>query len=150
MPRSSSRNDRPRSRVLTVREFIRSAKSVLESAFPEVRVRGEIVSFTRAASGHAYFTLADDDAQVRCVMYRTAARFLAFDPGEGVEVVAFGRASVYAPRGEMQLIVDAMEPVGAGALAAAFEKLKKELAGKGYFDAGRKSRSRSRRAMWAW
>jgi len=129
---------RTRRMVLSVKALVNAARRLLESDFSVVDVLGEVVGFTRAASGHVYWTLKDDKAQIRCMMYRTNARFLPFSPADGIQVVASGRLSVYEPRGEMQLLVDRMEPAGEGALAAAFEKMKKELAAKGYFDADRK------------
>ncbi|MCB9478803.1 MAG: exodeoxyribonuclease VII large subunit [Deltaproteobacteria bacterium] len=124
--------------VLSVKALVSGARRRLEAEYGDVSVRGEISSITRAASGHYYLTLADDEAQIRAVFFRQYARFLAFNPTEGLEVVANGRLSVYEPRGDMQLIVDKLEPVGEGALAAAFERLKRELAAQGYFDADRK------------
>ncbi|MCL4235908.1 MAG: exodeoxyribonuclease VII large subunit, partial [Deltaproteobacteria bacterium] len=122
-----------RKTVLTVKALVSGARRELEGSFGDVAVQGEIASLTRAASGHLYFTLKDDAAQVRCVMFRTAARFCAFDPAEGTEVVATGRLTIYEPRGDLQLGVETLAQVGAGALAQAFERLKLELAAKGYF-----------------
>ena len=127
-----------RKTVLTVKALVSGARRELEGTYGDVAVQGEIASLTRAASGHLYFTLKDDAAQVRCVMFRTSARFLAFDPGEGTEVVATGRLTIYEPRGDLQLGVETLAPLGAGALAQAFERLKLELAAKGFFDADRK------------
>ncbi|MCC6157095.1 MAG: exodeoxyribonuclease VII large subunit [Deltaproteobacteria bacterium] len=127
-----------RKTVLTVKALVSGARRELEGSFGDVAVQGEIASLTRAASGHLYFTLKDEAAQVRCVMFRTSARFLAFDPAEGTEIVATGRLTIYEPRGDLQLGVETLAPVGAGALAQAFERLKLELAAKGYFDAERK------------
>jgi len=125
-------------RVLTVGDLNAAIRGLLESAFPDVWVAGEISGTKLAASGHYYFTLKDDSAQVRCVCFRNAARLLRFKPQDGVAVLARGRIDVYEPRGEYQLLVETLEPQGLGALQLAFEQLKKRLAQEGLFDAGRK------------
>ncbi|MCS6952306.1 MAG: exodeoxyribonuclease VII large subunit [Bryobacteraceae bacterium] len=101
-------------------------------------VAGEISGVRLANSGHYYFTLKDQEAQIRCVCYRLAARYLRFKPQDGVAVLARGRLDVYAPRGEYQLIVETLEPQGLGALQLAFEQLKNKLAAEGLFAAARK------------
>lgn len=127
-----------RATVLSVRALVSGIRRNIEGSFADVRVRGEIASITAASSGHWYFTLKDDAAQLRCVIFRTSARFLAFQPSEGMEVTAQGRVSVFEPRGDLQLQVEKLEAMGAGALAQAFEHLKRTLAAKGWFDADRK------------
>jgi exodeoxyribonuclease VII large subunit len=103
-----------------------------------VRVEGEISNFTRARSGHLYFTLKDAHAQLKCVMWRSAADDLHFDPQDGDSVVASGRVSVYEAGGAYQLYADTLEPAGRGELALAFERLKGELAAEGLFAAEHK------------
>ncbi len=104
------------------------------------RSEGEIAAFTRAASGHCYFTLKDPDgaAGLRCAMFRRAASMLAFAPRDGMRVVVRGRLSVYEARGELQLVVEALEPAGEGVLYERFVRLKAGLEAQGLFDASRK------------
>lgn len=128
----------PERRIFTVSELNAAVRATLESAFPDVWVAGEISGTKLAASGHYYFTLKDDSAQLRCVCFRNAARLLRFKPQDGIAVLARGRIDVYEPRGEYQLLVEALEPQGLGALQLAFEQLKKRLAEEGLFDASRK------------
>jgi len=103
-----------------------------------VRVEGEVSNFSRARSGHLYFTLKDINAQLKCVMWRSAAERLAFGPEDGDSVVASGRVSVYEAGGAYQLYAESLEPAGRGELAQAFERLKNELAAEGLFAAERK------------
>ncbi len=100
----------------------------------DVAVEGEISNFTQARSGHLYFTLKDEQAQLRCVMWRSQAERLRFDPQNGDAVVARGRVSVYEASGAYQLYADHLEPVGRGNLALAFEQLKQRLEAEGLFD----------------
>lgn len=104
----------------------------------EVEVSGEISNFSEARSGHLYFTLKDDKAQLKCVMWRTAAERLRFAPGDGDAVVAHGRISVYEPQGIYQLYAEHLEPAGRGSLALAFERLKEKLADEGLFEPAHK------------
>ena len=106
--------------------------------FDDVRVAGEISGFKVWTSGHAYFTLKDAGAQLRCVLFRGALRYLRFKPADGLAVVARGSVEVRAERGEYQLIVSGLEPQGYGALQLAFEQLKQQLAAEGLFDEARK------------
>jgi len=99
---------------------------------------GEISGSKTASSGHCYFTLKDQDAQLRCVCFRQSLRYLKVKPQDGMAVLARGHIDVYEARGEYQLLVEAIEPQGHGALQFAFEQLKKKLAGEGLFDAARK------------
>ncbi|MGH7248173.1 MAG: exodeoxyribonuclease VII large subunit, partial [Pseudomonadota bacterium] len=99
---------------------------------------GEVSNFRPAASGHLYFTLKDESAQIRVVCFRNQARYLKFRPQDGVSLIARGRLSVYEPRGEYQLVVEFLEPAGAGALQLAFEQLKQKLAAEGLFRPERK------------
>jgi exodeoxyribonuclease VII large subunit len=124
--------------VLTVSELTEQLRALLEERFPAVWVEGEISNFRAYGSGHAYFTLKDADAQLRCVIFRTRAPRIRFQPADGLHVVAFGSVEVYAQRGEYQLVVELLEPRGLGALQLAFEQLKARLQAEGLFDAARK------------
>ncbi len=124
--------------IYTVAGLNAAVRSLLESQFQDIWVSGEISGVKLAASGHYYFTMKDEQSQLRCVLFRTAARYLRFKPQDGIAVLARGRIDVYEPRGEYQLLVEALEPQGYGALQLAFEQLKKKLAGEGLFDASRK------------
>lgn len=110
----------------------------LDYRLRDIDVSGEISNFTRAASGHLYFTLKDTTSQLKCVMWRSQAERLRFRPAEGDAVIAHGRVSVYEVGGVYQLYVDHLQPAGRGDLAAAFERLKDKLAGEGLFDADHK------------
>ena len=124
--------------VFTVSELTARIKGRLEDAFPAVWVEGEISNLRVPTSGHAYFTLKDDLAQLRCVLFRSRGRRVRFMPEDGLQVLVFGGLDVYAARGEYQLVVQLMEPKGLGALQLAFEQLKKKLEAEGLFDHGRK------------
>ena len=110
----------------------------LDYRLRDIDVSGEISNFTRAASGHLYFTLKDAAAQLKCVMWRSQAERLRFRPAEGDAVIAHGRVSVYEVGGVYQLYADYLQPAGRGDLAAAFERLKDKLAAEGLFDADHK------------
>ncbi len=122
-------------RVYTVSELTAEIQNLLEGRFQFVWVEAEISNFSAPLSGHYYLTLKDEKAQMRAVMFRLQARQLKFRPEDGMRVIAQGRLGVYAPRGEYQLILDYLEPLGVGALALAFEQLKQRLAAEGLFDA---------------
>jgi len=124
--------------VCTVSELVLRIKETLEDRFPAVWVEGEISNLRIPSSGHVYFTLKDDGAQLRCVLFRSRGRRVAFQPEDGMQVLAFGGLDVYAARGEYQLIVELLEPKGVGALQLAFEQLKRRLEAEGLFEAGRK------------
>ena len=124
--------------VLTVSEVTRLIKDTLETAFPSVWVVGEISNLRRPRSGHLYFTLKDERAQLRAVIWRGVAQKLRFEPADGLAVVARGAITVYRPRGEYQLVVHRLEPRGIGALELAFQQLKEKLAREGLFDPARK------------
>ncbi len=128
----------PERRVFTVSELNAAVRAVIEREFTDVWVAGEISGLKLATSGHYYFILKDKDAQVRCVAYRSAARFWKFKPRDGLAVLARGRVDLYEPRGEYQLQVEMLEPQGLGALQLAFEQLKKKLAAEGLFAPERK------------
>jgi len=124
--------------VCTVGELAMRIKAQLEDQFPAVWVEGEISNLRIPSSGHAYFTLKDDTAQLRCVLFRGRGRRVAFQPEDGMQVLAFGGLDVYLARGEYQLVVELLEPKGVGALQLAFEQLKRRLEAEGLFDAARK------------
>ena len=124
--------------VFTVSELNRTVRDVLEGAFGAVWIEGELSNLARPASGHMYFSLKDADAQVRCAMFRGRNRLLEFVPEAGMQVRARARVSVYEARGEYQLIVEQLEPAGAGALARRFEELKQRLSAEGLFADARK------------
>lgn len=126
--------------ALRVSEVVAAANKVLQAdpSLSNVWVRGEISSFTAAASGHWYITLKDDAAVLHCTMWRTANARVKFLPEEGMEVLVRGRVNVYAARSALQLAAEEIRPVGAGALQLAFEQLKRKLAAEGLFDAARK------------
>jgi exodeoxyribonuclease VII large subunit len=124
--------------LLSVSELSARIRGTLEGTFPAVVVEGEISNCRRWSSGHVYFTLKDNQAQIRAVMFRTAARQLRFEPEDGLHVVARGRVGVYEVKGEYQLICDTLAPLGLGALQAAFDRLKRTLHAEGLFDQARK------------
>ena len=121
-------------KYLTVAEFTDMLRGMLEEVFPDVWLAGEISGCKQQPSGHIYFTLKDGEAVISCVAYRSAVRYLKFKPRDGVAVLARGRVDIWPPSGRYQLIVEALEPQGQGALQAAFEKLKNTLASEGLFD----------------
>lgn len=126
-------------RVYRVSELTRELKGLIEGRFPAVFVDGEISNFRRnSASGHCYFTLKDDRASLRCALFRGQARLLKVQPRDGMQVRLRGRLSVYEAAGEYNLVVDTLEPLGAGELALRFEELKQRLAAEGLFDPARK------------
>ncbi len=128
----------PQRRVYSVTELNAAIRAVLDAEFPDIWVSGEISGAKLAASGHYYFTLKEREAQVRCVAFRSAHRYWKIKPQDGLAVLARGRLDVYEARGEYQLLVEALEPQGFGALQLAFEQLKKKLAAEGLFAAERK------------
>lgn len=128
----------PDRRIYSVGEITAVIRDALEAQFADVWVEGEISNCRQASSGIYYFTLKDAEAQLRCVLFRQAARYLKFKPEDGLAALARGRIGVYEARGEYQLSVEHLEPRGAGALQLAFEQLKKKLAAEGLFDAARK------------
>jgi exodeoxyribonuclease VII large subunit len=123
---------------LTVSELSGALKRTVESAFGFVRVRGEVSGWKRHASGHCYFTLKDDNACIDAVIWRGQATALAFQPADGLEVVATGKLTTYAGRSKYQIVVDRLELAGEGALMALLEQRKRALAVEGLFDPTRK------------
>lgn len=128
----------PSDSVLSVRELNLATKRLIEGGLPLVWVRGEISNFVAAASGHWYFSLKDEQAQVRCVMFRHKQQYLDFRPANGMLVEVHALATLYEARGEFQLTLERMRPAGQGALYEAFERLKVKLSEEGLFDATRK------------
>ena len=133
-----SLNLMPEKHVWRVSEITLRLCDVLEAEFPDVWVEGEVSNFRAAQSGHLYFTLKDEKAQIRCVCFRDQVRGLRFRPEDGLKVTVRGGVSVYEARGEYQVYVSHIEPVGLGALQLAFEQLTKRLQAEGLFDAERK------------
>lgn len=127
-----------REHVLSVSQLTSQLKDVVEARFSSVWVAGEISNFSRPQSGHCYFTLKDDTAQLRGVIWRSAASRLKFDLHDGLEVVCHGSLDVYPPRGNYQMVVASIEPRGIGALELALRKLREKFAAEGLFDADRK------------
>ena len=129
---------RPGREVLTVAELTARIRLRLESAYPTVWVEGELSNCRRWRTGHLYFTLKGGAAQIRGVMFRSAFRYLRFEPADGLRVVARGRISVYEPKGEYQLVAEHLEPFGLGARQLAFDQLRRRLEQEGLFDDARK------------
>lgn len=125
-------------RIWQVGALCRAIADALEAKFNPVAVRGEISGFSRASSGHCYFSLKDESGQIRCAMFRRAATLLDFSPRDGELVEVRGRLGVYEPRGDLQLIVESMSRAGQGALFEQFLKLKAKLEAEGLFDTARK------------
>jgi exodeoxyribonuclease VII large subunit len=131
-------NLQPERRVFTVSELTARIRDLLAKNFTDIFVEGEISNCRPAQSGHIYFTLKDEKAQVRCVWFKQQMRGVRFRPEDGLKVSVRGSVSVYEARGEYQIYVESMEPVGRGALQLAFEQLKKRLETEGLFDARHK------------
>ena len=124
--------------TLSVSQLNGLAKQLLEDCFAQVNVSGELSTLSRPSSGHWYFTLKDERAQIRCAFFKGRNARVNFAPEPGQQVNVRGKVSLYEGRGDYQLIVDSMQPAGAGALALAFEQLKQELMAAGWFDASNK------------
>lgn len=123
-----------RPKIFTVTALTEKIKELLEQHFDFLWVEAEISNFRSPSSGHYYMVLKDENAQIRAVMFRPQTRYLKFTPEDGMSVIARGRVGVYQPRGEYQIILDYLEPLGVGAMALAFEQLKRKLAAQGLFD----------------
>ena len=128
----------PQRTVLTVSQLNAKAKAILESGLSSVWLSGELSNLTRASSGHWYFTLKDDGAQISCAMFRFKTQNLRFAPKEGDKIVVKGKVSLYEARGNYQLIADYMEPAGLGDLQQKLNQLMQKLSSEGLFDANRK------------
>src|SRR4029077_9944515 len=133
-PLFASLFDENERRPLTVSELTESVRKAIESRFQSVWVEGEISNFKSHSSGHWYFTIKDEGAQLRAKCFRSANTRIRFRPADGLRVRARGRMSVYAPRGEYELVVESLDPVGAGALRIAFEQLRDRLRAEGLFE----------------
>jgi len=131
-------NLQPERRLFTVSDLTARIRDLLARNFTDISVQGEISNCRAASSGHYYFTLKDDRAQIRCVLFKQQQRGMKFKPEDGLQVTVRGSITVYEARGEYQIYVESLEPVGRGALQLAFEQLKKRLQDEGLFDAGRK------------
>lgn len=129
---------REQASILTVSRLNILLREVVEDNFVQVLVEGEVSNFSTPASGHWYFSLKDADAQLKAVMFRSQSRLLGFIPQNGMQVICRGRVTLYTQRGELQLVVESLEPKGVGSLQLAFEQLKSRLAAEGLFDPGRK------------
>ena len=138
MSQTSLFNLMPERRTWKVSELTARIRELLESALPEVWVEGEVSNCHAAQSGHCYFTLKDAKSQIRCVCFRDQMRGMKFKPEDGLHITVRGALSVYDARGEYQIYVTLIEPVGLGALQLAFEQLKKKLELEGLFAAARK------------
>ena len=137
MPRSAATAEPPAT-TLSVTQLTAQIKGLMEQSFPDVWVAGEVSNFSRPSSGHCYFTLKDEHAQIRAVVWRGSASKMKFDFTDGLELVCHGRIDVYGPRGSYQLVVDQAQPKGVGALELALRQLREKLGKEGLFDADRK------------
>ena len=124
--------------IYTPSELNREVRLHIEMGFPRILLEAEISNLSKPASGHLYFTLKDDRAQIRCALFRSSASRLSIQPANGMKVLARGRISLYEPRGDFQLIVDSLRDAGEGLLRRQFEELKKKLEGEGLFDPSHK------------
>ena len=124
--------------IYTIGDLLSGIKLLLEQRVGRLWLVGELSNLHRASSGHLYFTLKGDGGQIRAALFRSAARRLAFDPEDGLEVLAYGDVTVYEPRGDLQIVVRRLEPRGQGALQLAFEQLRSRLEAEGLFDPARK------------
>src|SRR5437868_13868379 len=125
-------------RIWTVRDLVSTVRTHIEREYGDVWVEGEIAKFRAHDSGHLYFKLKDQNAQIRAVMFRSSARLLRFRPDNGMQIVLRGRVTIYEDRGELQVSAEYLELKGAGALQVAFEQLKAKLEAEGLFEAARK------------
>jgi exodeoxyribonuclease VII large subunit len=131
-------NLQPEKRIYTVSDLTARIRDLLAKNFTDISVQGEISNCRSATSGHYYFTLKDERAQVKCVLFKSQTRGMKFRPGDGLKMVVRGSLSVYEGRGEYQIYVETLEPIGRGALQLAFEQLKRRLEADGLFDGARK------------
>jgi len=130
--------DTPNRQIFTVSELNRTVRQLLESTLPLLWVEGEISNFARPSSGHWYLTLKDQNAQVRCAMFKNSNTRVNFKPGNGISVLVRCRVGLYEGRGDYQLIIEHMEEAGFGALQRQFDQLKVKLANEGLFDQAHK------------
>lgn len=120
--------------IFTVSRLNQTVRLLLEQEMGQVWISGEISNFTQPSSGHWYFTLKDDTAQVRCAMFRNSNRRVTFRPQHGQQVLVRANITLYEPRGDYQIIVESMQPAGEGLLQQKYEQLKAKLQGEGLFD----------------
>src|SRR6476646_5362598 len=125
-------------RIWSVRDLVTAVRTHIEREYGDAWVEGEISNFRAHDSGHLYFTLKDQNSQIRVVMFGSKARLLRFRPENGMQVVLRGRVTIFEDRGELQISAEYLEPKGAGALLVAFEQLKAKLEAEGLFDPARK------------
>jgi exodeoxyribonuclease VII large subunit len=125
-------------KIYTVSQLNKELKELLESSFVRVLIEGEISNYLKHTSGHRYFTLKDQNAQIKCVMWRWAGNNLFFEPQDGMKVKAVGQVTIYEKSGQYQLVVSSLQPAGIGDLEQAFQQLKKKLAADGLFDSEHK------------
>jgi len=135
---ASIQTERDDRQILAVGQLIAGLKGLLEQRVGRIWVVGEISNLHQAGSGHAYFTLKDEGGQIRAALFRGNASRVRFELEEGLEVVVEAEVSIYAARGDLQLIVRQLEPRGVGALQLAFDQLRKRLQAAGLFDEDRK------------
>src|SRR3989338_10225258 len=128
----------PSQKIYKVGEITRLIRTLLENEFRNVWIEGEISNFKHHSSGHIYFTLKDEAAQISAVFFAKANQFLKFEPKDGLQVISIGRISVYDQRGQYQIYVQRMEPKGLGSLQLAFLQLKERLEKEGLFSPDRK------------
>lgn len=121
-------------KIYTISQLTKDIKELLELSFAKIWVEGEISNYLKHTSGHRYFTLKDQTAQIKCVLWRWSGNGLFFEPKDGMKVRAFGQVTVYEKSGQYQLVVTALQPVGIGELELAFQQLKSRLAEEGLFD----------------
>ncbi len=126
------------SAVVSVSTLVQLLQELVEDNFVEVLVQGELSNVSQAGSGHYYFTLKDKSSQIKCAMFRSHARALRFKPGDGLAVICRGRVSIYSQRGDLQLLVEGIEPEGVGQLQLAFDQLKVKLEAEGLFQPHKK------------
>ena len=124
--------------ILSISELNKTVKSLLETEFSFLYVEGEISNFSRPSSGHWYFTLKDEKAQIKCAMFRNQNRSVPFEPKNGQQVVLYGKVTLYEGRGDFQIITSSLELSGDGELRRSFERLKASLQKEGFFDQQKK------------
>ena len=127
---------------LTVSALVADLRDLVEGVYPSVWVSGELSGFVKHSSGHWYFTLKDSGAQIKAAMFRGSNLRIKFEPKNGLEVIARGRISIYAAKGDLQLIVEELQPKGVGAAELALRQLKEKLFVQGYFAPERKPKDR--------
>jgi exodeoxyribonuclease VII large subunit len=135
--------------IFTVSRLNQTVRLLLEQEMGQVWISGEISNFTQPSSGHWYFTLKDDTAQVRCAMFRNSNRRVTFRPQHGQQVLVRANITLYEPRGDYQIIVESMQPAGEGLLQQKYEQLKAKLSAEGLFDQQFKNHCPHLRTAWA-